>query len=143
MNDGYMMYVTVLTTKFLARSRYKVWKLSKDDACGSAPLQEIVADKRVSYPQAAAAIQVSLLGHGSTVCPTSLCSRETVTEQFCSGPNLNLASCFKSIQQCPELYPGIPGTPEGIPGRFLVLNTWIVQVLAVLPRSQCSYVNYF
>jgi hypothetical protein len=32
----------------------------------------------------------------------------------------------------PCVFPGVPGTPEGIPGRFLVMNTWVVQVCVCL-----------
>jgi len=110
---------------------YKVFQISAFDVCSTSPDQEIVADRKISHPQAASAVAISLLGHGSKVCPTSVCARDPVTVEYCSGEKEDLTKCFKTKQECPAGYPGQPGTPSGIPGSFLIMNIWVVQDFSV------------
>ena len=72
---------------------------------------------------------------GSTVCPTSVCARDKSTLEYCSGASpatkIDKSKCFKTVQACPDEYPGIPGTAMGIPGRFLVMQRWVKQDFSV------------
>jgi len=102
---------------------FKVYITMSTKDCSGQISQQVVVDKVGSSLNSATVLDLSIPGHGDKYCQEQSCGG--VLGDVCDASQ----NCFSSSQSCPDSFPGTPGSPEGIKGKFLVLNFWVKEVV--------------